>query len=118
MPFWILVWIASILLNAHLARVKHRGFAAWMVLALFFGLLSTLILALLPPLPERFGSSATRPCPFCQAPIPAAATRCVYCRHELAGAAKPICTRCGAVNDPGDHYCAQCGQPIMPGTSA
>lgn len=76
MLLWLASLVISIIANVNIARRKDREVGLWVVLAIVFGLLSTVILALVP-------SNHTRPCPACKSLIPQDATRCRYCQSEV-----------------------------------
>lgn len=77
MVFWLLFLIIGICVNIFLAQYKGRSAVLWAILALIFGLISTLVLAVLPQVEE------TKSCPRCYKDIPLPATRCPYCQADL-----------------------------------
>lgn len=73
----VALWIVSIILNVRLARAKARSVGGWVTLAVFFGLISTLILWVLAT------KKPMKPCPYCTHEIPYAAIRCPSCHADL-----------------------------------
>lgn len=69
-------FVVAIILNISLAQQRHRSVAGWIVAAIFFGLFSTLILAVSK-------DAYTQICPACKSAIPGDATKCRYCQSNV-----------------------------------
>ncbi len=69
-------FVVAIIVNVSLARQRHRSVTAWVIAALFFGLLSTLVLAV-------SSGTHTQVCPACKSAIPEDATKCRYCQSDV-----------------------------------
>jgi len=85
----LIIWIASIIVNALLSKRYHRSQAVWILWAIPFGFLSTIVLLAAG---NRSGQVAPSPV------VPSGSTR-----H---------CTNCGAANGVGSKYCWHCGAPL------
>jgi hypothetical protein len=51
--FGLLLWAACFVGSGYIASQKNRSVGAWLVLGFFFGIVSLIIVALLPALPKR-----------------------------------------------------------------
>ena len=49
----LLIWFVCFLGSGYLASQKNRSVGVWLVLGFFFGIVSLIIVALLPALPKR-----------------------------------------------------------------
>jgi len=51
--FGLLLWAACFIGSGYIASQKNRSVGGWLVLGFFFGIVSLIIVALLPALPKR-----------------------------------------------------------------
>ena len=49
----LLLWAACFIGSGYVASQKNRSVGAWLMLGFFFGIVSLIIVALLPALPKR-----------------------------------------------------------------
>lgn len=49
----LLIWLACFIGSGYVASQKNRSVGAWLVLGFFFGIVSLIIVALLPALPKK-----------------------------------------------------------------
>jgi len=77
--FYLIVFTATaISINLNLAKQRSRQQELWVILALLFGLFSTLVLWFLPT------QEPQKKCRYCLSAIPEAALKCRYCQSDVS----------------------------------
>lgn len=74
----IILWIVPIFVAHSIGKPKRREGGYY---GLLLGWIGVLVIAILPPLAPKGGSSH-RECPFCKEPMRVDASVCPHCRHE------------------------------------
>lgn len=80
----VLLYIAIVVATGILAARKQRSVFGWVLLSIFFPLISLLILACLS------GLGSGWKCPYCEGELPSKGVRvCMHCRRALEESPRP-----------------------------
>ena len=107
--FWIVVVLLGFI-PATIASGKGHSFVAWWLFGVALFVVALPCAIFLKPVM----AGGSRPCPYCQASIPALATACSHCTRSVPLGTRTVnCPSCKAPNavlaDLSDWTCGQCG---------